>query len=446
MIRSVCLALSAATLLGLSGPAWSAPPAKASPVIQPAVDGVLKAFETHSVVALGEIHGVLQEQAFYTALINDPRFAQQVGNVVLETASASHQDILDRYEAGENVPYAELQKVWLDTVGWFPGVVFTHQHNLFAAVRAVNLQLPADQRIHVWAGEPPVDWSKIKTEADFEGLHIDRNEYPTALVRREILAKGKKVLVIYGGAHFTPPDNMNRKIEAGSSQSVFVIQPYFGFSYPRCEHAFEKRTVGWPTPFALVTSVKDTWVGDMFRKPECVALAVPKPSASFDALLYFGPAASQMEDSIDPAWYLDQDLFNELNRRVQIRNGTPYGWGAAVGFNDPIRVTDTLRRRMANIPATGAEAGLRQYLLSMRGGQAIDDSFTPDMIPIIRKQWPAIIEKAKTWGALKDLIFIRTDLEGNDTYAARFQHAQSLWTIGMSSDGKIRALGHRDAP
>jgi hypothetical protein len=447
MIRSVCVALGTAALLGLSGPAWSAPP-KPTPVVQPAVDGVLKAFETHSVVALGEIHGVLQEQAFYIALINDPRFAQQVGNVVLETASASDQDILDRYEAGEDVPYTELQKVWLDTVGWFPGALFTHQHNLFAAIRAVNLRLPADRRIHVWAGEPPADWSKIKTAADFEALHLDRDQYPADLVRREILAKGKKVLVIYGGSHFTPPYDMNRKIEAGSSQRVFVIQLYSGSSYRRCDQAFEKSAGSWPMPSSLVTPVKETWVADLLNKPACNATTMPPLTALADGLLYLGPAANQIDDSMDPIWYLDRDLFNELNRRIQIRSGTPWTWDAAVGFNDPARVTETQRRRMANQPAAVSEAALRKYLLAAQSGQMdkVDfGSLTSAVTLTVKTQWPTIAARAKAWGNLKTLTFEQVGGRGIDLYEADFEHARSMWQVQIGPDGKM-TMDHQDLP
>ena len=35
------------------------------------------------------------------------------------------QSVIDRYVAGEDVPYTELRRVWGDTVGWFPTVTYT---------------------------------------------------------------------------------------------------------------------------------------------------------------------------------------------------------------------------------------------------------------------------------------------------------------------------------
>ena len=88
----------------------------AEPVVRPAVDGILEAFATHPLVGLGELHNLANELNFYTLVVRDPRFASMVGNVVVEFGGSQHQDILDRYLNGENVPYPELSKVWRNTV------------------------------------------------------------------------------------------------------------------------------------------------------------------------------------------------------------------------------------------------------------------------------------------------------------------------------------------
>jgi hypothetical protein len=74
------------------------------PTVSPAIDGVLAAFQTHALVGIGDKHNLAQELDFYGALVRDPRFAQQVGNVVVEFGGAAHQDIIDRYVAGDPVP------------------------------------------------------------------------------------------------------------------------------------------------------------------------------------------------------------------------------------------------------------------------------------------------------------------------------------------------------
>ncbi len=71
-------------------------------------------------------------------LLRDPRFAREVGNVVLEVGDAAQQAVIDRYVGGEDVPYTDLRKVWADTVGWFPTVTFSGSINLYATIREVN--------------------------------------------------------------------------------------------------------------------------------------------------------------------------------------------------------------------------------------------------------------------------------------------------------------------
>ena len=71
-------------------------------------------------IGLGDYHGLAQEEDFFSALIRDKRFAEDVGNVVVEFGDAAQQDTLNRYLAGEDVPYDQLRKVWSDVIGWTP--------------------------------------------------------------------------------------------------------------------------------------------------------------------------------------------------------------------------------------------------------------------------------------------------------------------------------------
>ena len=71
---------------------------------------ILDAFATHSVVALGEgAHGNVLGHAFRLALIRDPRFAAVVNDIVVESGSATYQDVMDRFVRGEDVPESALR-------------------------------------------------------------------------------------------------------------------------------------------------------------------------------------------------------------------------------------------------------------------------------------------------------------------------------------------------
>ena len=149
-----------AALLVLAGA--SSAFAQSVPTVTPAMDGIFEAFKTHPLVGIAEHHRVAQELEFYNALVRDPRFAAEVGNVVVEFGGAAHQDIIDRYVNGEDVPYTELRKVWTDTVGWLPVVTTVGYPAFFAQVRETNLALPPEKRIHVWLGEPIIDWDSSR--------------------------------------------------------------------------------------------------------------------------------------------------------------------------------------------------------------------------------------------------------------------------------------------
>ena len=321
-----------------------------------AMDGIFAAFQTHPLVGLGETHRRAQEIDFYTGLIRDPRFARDVGNVVVEFGGAAHQDIIDRYVAGEDVPYLELRKVWTDTVGWL-GVVTSMGYQLFYyQVREVNLTLPPQNRIHVWLGEPPIDWAQIKTHADWVKVVRLRDSHATELIEREILGHGKKALVIYGGGHFWPlmPGELGKKLEdlnwgtntlrAMIDQShpgaLFTARFYSGAGDKACMEDFESRVSGtWPVP-ALVMPLRGSAVADNLLR--CIPVQVnrfsyppglsdaekqqaatfwTKAEGSYDALLYVGPRAQLEFAPTLSDYFMDSDYFKEIARHYFLQTG-----------------------------------------------------------------------------------------------------------------------------
>src|SRR5690242_3252502 len=65
--------------------------AERSPEVKAAIDGVLDLFQQKPVVVLCDDHGLAQEEAFYSALVRDPRFAANIGNIVVEFGGESYQ-------------------------------------------------------------------------------------------------------------------------------------------------------------------------------------------------------------------------------------------------------------------------------------------------------------------------------------------------------------------
>jgi hypothetical protein len=353
-MRTRSFRLTFAAILAVTSMTGAQTPNPPAPTVRPAIDGILAAFETHPLVGLGDMHGMAQQEDFFVTLIRDPRFAKEVGNVVVEFGGAMHQDVLDRYINGGNVSYAELRSVWSDVVGWVPTVTGLGYVNFFVQVRTINLSLPPEQRVRVWLGEPVIDWSTVKTLEDFMPAMSQRDSYPATIIKREILANGKKALVIYGNWHFASsdmlivgPDRVLRTlVEQDYPNAFFIVSPYWGFVEKACSAAFEQTYRDWPTP-ALAFPVRGSTIENALRQPGCHA-SPPNASTTIvpnkteaelaeirakvamadenvlsgmngDALLYLGPAATLTRTPQEPSIYLDAAYRAEINRRNQIK-------------------------------------------------------------------------------------------------------------------------------
>src|ERR1051326_1140593 len=96
----------------------------------------------------------------YNEVVRDPRFAEQVGNVVLEFGGAGAQDIIDRYVNGEDVSFTGLRHVWTDVVGWLPGP-FYWATSISSAMYDLLPETSARTPDQDLVGRPHNDWKKI---------------------------------------------------------------------------------------------------------------------------------------------------------------------------------------------------------------------------------------------------------------------------------------------
>jgi retinol-binding protein 3 len=323
-----------------------------------AAEAILNAFDKYRVVALGERHGLQEQHDFIQSLIRNPVFAAKVNDIVVECGNALYQDMLDRYIAGEDVPMAEVRHVWRDTtqaaVGLWNALVY---EQLFTTVREVNMKLPAEKRLRVLAGDPPIDWKKVKKRGDADTLLGQRDSHFASVVEQQVLAKNRKALLIIGTVHLfkvrpratvgttvgpappaKKPGNVTQFLEERHPGSTIVIAPHSGFGLLRPELAdlntkLEARMAAWPKPSLVF--IKDTWLGTL----ETTALFPPmigpdgRPRDPFagltfgdlvDAYLYLGPRDSLTRSHAAPETLKDQAYLEELNRRSQIIFGKPF--------------------------------------------------------------------------------------------------------------------------
>jgi hypothetical protein len=205
------------------------------------VAAILETFRSRALVALGEGHGRAPDQAFRLKLIRDPRFSSTVDDIVVESGSAEFQEVVDRFMLGENVPDESLRKVWLNAAEAFHDPMY---EAFFRAVRTVNDGLPLNRRIRVLLGEEP--------------RHRNRDGFVADVIRREVLAKGRRALVIYGNAHVVRMHSVTEGLASGTlvdvleragDTRVFSIWSDVGTELPKLQSTIRD----WPTPsLALV--------------------------------------------------------------------------------------------------------------------------------------------------------------------------------------------------
>jgi hypothetical protein len=259
---------------------------------------ILEAFRNHEVVALGEgPHGNEQGHAFRLALVRDSRFADLVNDIVVESGSARQQDVADRFVRGEDVPLEALRDVFEQSTGATPAWERPIYRDFFGAVRDVNRSRPRDRQLRILLGDPPIDWTTVKTPADYRPWAFQRDSHPAALIRREVLDRSRKALVIYGDGHFQarrerPGRSLVGILETNGAR-VFTITSTFA-DLAR----FDPAVAEWRAP--ALAMLQGTTIGAMRYEeffgpapPTDFFRANPRIEDHFDAVIWLGPASSR---------------------------------------------------------------------------------------------------------------------------------------------------------
>jgi len=190
------------------------------------IRSIVDAFGSHSVVALSEgAHGNEQGLAFWLSLLRDPRFRLQVNDIVLEGPNARYQDVMDRYVGGEDVPVESLRRVWDDTTQqqangpmWTGDVPETYR-----AVRQLNASLPPEHKLRILLGDPPIDWDQVQQKGDPARWIALRDTFPAELIEREVLAKHRRALVVFGNMHFQRQQMLANYESAGEGPLATLV-------------------------------------------------------------------------------------------------------------------------------------------------------------------------------------------------------------------------------
>ncbi len=260
------------------------------PKPQDATAAMIHAFDTHNIVMFGEYHGNKQEHEWLRKLVSTPEFADRVDDIVMEFGNSLYQKSVDRYIAGEDVPFEQVQKAWRNVVGAIgpPSPVYEWFYRI---VRETNLKRRGKHQMRVVLGDPYADWDKIKDREDLGPYLANRDQWYAQVVKDEVLAKNHRALLIMGAGHFlrsNGPGYIEQQLRTDGAIPYFVV---FGTNAVGGFDDLDKRFDSWPVP--AIVAVAGNWVGDLPAMPVFFGgtqLATPlKLGEAADALLYVGP-------------------------------------------------------------------------------------------------------------------------------------------------------------
>jgi hypothetical protein len=287
-----------------------------SPKPGEATRAILGAFDRYEVVGMGAGHGNKDLDDLILRVVRDPAFPNKVNDIVVECGNSLYQPVLDRYIAGEDVPLSEVRQVWRNsqtmcTVSGFYEI-------LFPLVRRINQRVSPDKRLRVLAGDPPVDWSKVKSPSDLDGMR-DRDAVIASVMEKEVLSKHRKALMLFGTFHLFHSNNTGPKWDESAVQLyektfprvTFVIGDFMVFdnsTVPPPKAELEAQMAAWPVP-SLVQNIKGTWLGEMDKYYF---------SKMVDAYLYLGPSDLMLVEPRPAEIFSNKEYMAELQRRAAI--------------------------------------------------------------------------------------------------------------------------------
>jgi hypothetical protein len=347
-------------------------PQGSDPIPEPAIPAILAVFDRYEVVGMSEAHRMKDVDDLILSLIRDPRFSEKVNDIVVECGNSLYQPILDRYIAGEDVPFIEVQKVWRNTTQPMCGESGFFEQ-FFPLVRAINQKLPPGKRLRVLAADPPIDWDQVKSSQDIAKF-ADRDTSIASVMEKEVLSQHRKALMLFGIFHLMhdsgPGDGDAVTLyEKHYPNLTFVISDlgYYGTDLPGLSSG---PFATWPIPSlakAGGTRLGSLGLDDFLPSPigtdkDCNVVDEfignpQKPMADLvDAFLYLGTQDLRLKEPMPADIALDVDYMTDMLRREALR-GLPvagklkdFDQQIVKGNEDPIFVVAKLENPKVFFP------------------------------------------------------------------------------------------------
>jgi hypothetical protein len=121
---------------------------------------------------------------------------------VVEGASASYQEVVDKFVSGEAISEEAVRAAWENSTQTQQTLTGPGTTEFVRAVRTLNARLPKRRQLRVLLGDPPIDWNVIHNRDDYLKVLALRDSFPADLIRREVLARHRRALVVFGAMHF----------------------------------------------------------------------------------------------------------------------------------------------------------------------------------------------------------------------------------------------------
>jgi hypothetical protein len=294
-----------------------------------ATTAVLRAFDNHNIVMFGEQHACKQEYEWLQDLVSTPEFADRVDDIIVELGNSLYQKSVDRYIAGEDIPFAQVQLAWRNMIG-LVGPPSPVLESFYQTVRETNLKRRGKHQLRIVLGDPYGDWDAIKTPEDWGPFVGHRDSWYAQVVKKEVLDKKRRALLIMGANHFLRkvdwgpggPIPVEQQLRAAGARTYFIV---FGTNAIGDYDDLDTRFDAWPLP--AIVDLRGNWVGDLPAEPVLAGgtgfppLAGKKLRDVADALLYVAPRDA-LTMLLMPWSELEGTAYGEeLDRRTMIQLG-----------------------------------------------------------------------------------------------------------------------------
>ena len=301
--------------------------------VRDAPDAIADALRSHALVLISEHHWSVPVHEQLRRIVTSPTLDGLVQDIVVEFGNPLYQSLVDRYIAGESVPIDSVRLAWRNTtqlLAWDSPLY----ERFYETVRALNTTRPRDRRLRIVAGDPPIDWSRTNRTEDIPRSYGFRDIETIGIIEREVLAKGRRALVIIGEEHVLrstglTPDGRAKPLERMSlGEALHARHPGVAFLVATVNgqaSPLARAVRTWPN--GSLASIAGTAIGlaDASIRDRGTAVQTVEPAAPgktrlqdvFDAVLYAGPVTQALEP---PAvtYRAEPEYEQEIRRRIEI--------------------------------------------------------------------------------------------------------------------------------